>query len=82
MELWQDILLNALASGNIHTAFAANTVSPADIVEQRCYQVLQRIKDILDDDRLDDPECFQRIEEIVLAFEEIGSSGGIRHDFG
>ena len=27
-------------------------------------------------------ECFQKIEEIIRAFEEIGSGGGIRHDFG
>ena len=26
--------------------------------------------------------CFQKIEEIIRAFEEIGSGGGIRHDFG
>ena len=30
---------------------------------------------------LDDAECFQRIEEIVCAYEAIGSDGGSRHDF-
>ena len=41
-----------------------------------------QIKAIIEDDRLNDSECFQKIEEIIRAFEEIGSGGGIRHDFG
>ena len=37
---------------------------------------------ILDDDSLDDATCFQKIEEIVCVFEEMGFNGGSRHDFG
>ena len=44
--------------------------------------MLCRIKEIIEDDTLDDPECFMKIEEIVCVLEEVGSSGGIRHDFG
>lgn len=31
---------------------------------------------------LADSECLQQIEEIVCAFEVLGSDGGSRHDFG
>ena len=52
------------------------------IVELECYKALRKIKAVLEDDALEDSECFQKIEEIVRAFEEIGSGGGSRHDFG
>ena len=56
--------------------------SLVDLIELNCYQTLKKIKAIIEDDSLDDPECFYRIEQIVCAFEEIGSDGGNRHDFG
>ena len=52
------------------------------LVEQRCYQAMQKIQAILKNDRLDDAECFQKIEEIVRVFEDLGSGCGTRHDFG
>ena len=52
------------------------------IVCDRCYRALCKIKQILEDDSLDDPECFWRIEEIVNTLEVLGTDGGTRHDFG
>ena len=52
------------------------------IVELECYKALKEIRNILDDDSLDDATCFQTIEEIVCVFEEMGFNGGSRHDFG
>lgn len=43
--------------------------------------VLEEIKQILDDDSLDDPECFHKIEAIVTAFHRHGLLTA-RHDFG
>ena len=43
---------------------------------------LKKIKEIIINDALDDKECFKKIEEIILAYEKIGSTGGNRHDFG
>ena len=54
----------------------------AQIVELECYKALQKIKAIIEDDSLEDDTCFKKIEEIVCAFEQMGSSGGGRHDFG
>ena len=35
-------------------------------------QLLRRIKEILDDEALDDPTCFQRIDAIVSVWHEAG----------
>ena len=42
----------------------------------------KRIKAIIEDDSLEDKECFYKIEEIVSALEDIGCVGLGRHDFG
>lgn len=52
------------------------------MVEERSFAALQKIKTIIDDDSLDDSECFIKIERIIDVFESIGSDGGSRHDFG
>lgn len=52
------------------------------LMKDACCQVLQEIREVLDDDGLDDSTCFRRIEEIVNIYEKIGSDGGSRHDFG
>ena len=82
MELFQDVLIKALLDGEIKVAFHAEEKTVSQIIEGKCYQALQKIREILDDDSLDDPECFERIEKIVCVLEEIGSNGGSRHDFG
>ena len=52
------------------------------LMRERCVQALREIREVLDDDGLDDPECFQRIERIVEIYEALGAGGGSRHDFG
>ena len=53
----------------------------AELMKDSACQALEKIRAVLDDDRLDDPECFWRFEEIVKIYEEVGSDGGSRHDF-
>lgn len=43
--------------------------------------LLEEIREILNDDRLDDPECFARIDAITAAFFRCGANVS-RHDFG
>ena len=52
------------------------------VTEETCEAVEGAIKRILEEEDLDDEECFDRIEKIVSVFEALG--GGIydRHDFG
>ena len=53
----------------------------AELMQNRACQALEDIRKVLDDDRLDDPTCFYRIEEIVKIYEKAGSNGGSRHVF-
>lgn len=48
--------------------------------ESRAMRALERIRRILNDDSLDDPECFQRIESILTALEDAGIFTS-RHDW-
>ena len=49
--------------------------------DSEALRVLEKIRCVLDDDTLDDPDCFERIEAIVKTFHahEISTS---RHDWG
>lgn len=48
--------------------------SLAEKVENKTMSVLQEIESILNDDALDDSECFYRIDAIVRAFQNAGIS--------
>ena len=78
MKLYQEILAQEFAN-SLSVALQDDLQK---IVETKCYQALEEIKKVLDDETLDDPECFHKIEKIVCIFEEMGSDGGSRHDFG
>ena len=82
MDLYKEILAQALTFGEVKITFAGQQPDTTKIVEGVCYQALQKIKAIIEDDSLEDEACFQKIEEIVCTLEQIGSTGGNRHDFG
>lgn len=82
MELHAEILAHYLSKENAQIVFPDLQLNAAEILQLQCYQALRRIKAIIQDDTLEDAECFTRIEEIICALEEIGSSGGVRHDLG
>lgn len=82
MELFQEMLIRILQNTAIQISFPSLNDNIGELVEGRCYQALQKIQAVLKDDRLDDTECFQKIEEIVCVFEDLGSGCGTRHDFG
>ena len=82
MELYKEILAHALSQQRAEIVFSNLHMDAAQIVELECYKALQKIKAIIEDDSLEDDTCFKKIEEIVCAFEQMGSSGGGRHDFG
>ena len=82
MQLYKEILLNALYNEEIEITFPNLKVSPNEIVKLECYRALKRIKAVLENEDLSDEECFMRIEKIICTFEDMGSNGGARHDFG
>lgn len=82
MELYEQILTNLLAQGEVRVTFTNGNLDLNELVKDSCYHALSEIKSVIEDDELDDKECFERIERIVEIFESIGSNGGFRHDFG
>ncbi len=82
MELYKEILVKVLKEQIISVTFPNLTISTKEIIELECYKALQTIKTIIQDDSIDDKECFAKIEKIICVFEKVGSDGGNRHDFG
>ena len=78
MELYKEILVKVLEQPTAHAVFPGLQISATEIVELQCYQALEKIKAIIEDDSLAEFMC---IEGIVCVLEEIGSNGGSRHDF-
>ena len=80
MELWQEIIIQSIkANMCCNKEFYSELKEIFDTV---CYRALKKIKAVLEDDTLEDAECFERIEKIVCVFEEIGFGCEGRHDFG
>ena len=77
MDLHEKILLESIAKDVIPSL----QIDWSRLIELKSYQTICRIHEIVSDDRLDDPECFHRIEEIVCALDDLGIGGGGRHDF-
>ena len=82
MEFYKEILAHALTYGKMQIVFPGQEIDIHRIAENVCCQTLQKIKAIIEDDSLEDEACFMKIEQIVCVLEEIGSTGGNRHDFG
>ena len=81
MSLHKEILAKILEDEDMYIVFPNIRVSAANLVEMKAYQALEKIKMIIEDESLDDAECFMKIEEIVCLLEDLGSNGGVRHDF-
>ena len=77
MDMYQQILCEVIAKEIIPSL----KIDAAKLLELRCYQTILRIREILSDETLEDDACFQKIEEIVCALDDLGIGGGGRHDF-
>lgn len=77
MELLIALLKQAARDGNININIDFSE-KIEKIVSDICFQTLNNIHDILDDDTLSDFDC---IEKIVRELEKIDFNGGCRHDF-
>ena len=77
MNLHEKILLESIAKDVIPSL----QIDWSKLIELKSYQTICRIYEIVSDERLDDPDCFHRIDEIVCALDDLGIGGGGRHDF-
>ena len=82
MDLYKETIIRALEKEEMRVSFSNLYINADEIVEMTCYRALNKIRDILHDESLEDDECFMQIEEIIRVFEKLGSNGGFRHDFG
>ena len=81
MDFYKEILARALEKQELILVYPNLTLSPKELIEMKSYQALEKIRDIIADDSLDDPECFMKIDEIVRLFWEMGGGYCSRHDF-
>ena len=79
MDMVYEIAANMISRGEVKLLLSPEA---AACVQTRSMEILERIRKIIADESLDDPECFQRIEAIVGALEQNGIDCGMRHDFG
>ena len=75
--------MHAKAIGDMVIMYLESVNYPIDCegINTRALDLISRIKDILNDEELSDPDCFMHIEAIVDAFYDEGISTN-RHDWG
>ncbi len=82
MELYRDMLCRILESEEFEILLPKWKMNVEEMIEMKCYQALNEIKKILEDETIDDRDCFESIESIISVFEKLGSGINERHDFG
>mgnify|MGYP006970850369 CR=1 FL=1 len=80
MELWRELLISGLQNDN-YKLESINDKTLNEITESRIYQVLFQIKQIIENEKLSDQDCFTKIEKIICTLEE-NKIFCDRHDFG
>lgn len=81
MDLLKEIIISALEREKMQISFPHFDGDIEKLFEKECYKIIQRIKAILNDDSLEDKECFERIERLVIEFEDLNCTDLRRHDF-
>ena len=81
MEFYKDILCTLLQNSTVEVKLTDLTL-PTDFFGAVCYRALKMIKAVIEDDTVDDPTCFLRIEAIMEIFENLSNKIPHRHDFG
>lgn len=80
MELKREVIANYVGK-LISDELRRMNIDFNNVVDTTSSIALTKIRDIVLDDTLDDPECFHRIEEIINVLDEAGIDYGTRHDF-
>ncbi len=80
MELWRELLISGLQNENYKLDYVNDQIIK-EMVEKRSYEVLLQVKQIIDNEKLSDKDCFIKIEEILCVLEK-NNIFCDRHDFG
>lgn len=80
MELWRELLIGGLQNENYEIAGICDKVLK-EIIENRSYKVLLRLKETIEDASLTDESCFMKLEKILSTLED-NCIFCDRHDFG
>ena len=80
MELWRELLISGLQNENYKLDYVNDQIIK-EMVEKRSYEVLLQVKQIINNEKLSDKECFIKIEEILCVLEK-NNIFCDRHDFG
>ncbi len=80
MELWRELLINALQNKTNNINYINDSVIK-NIIDSECYKILLQIKQTINNDNLSDEECFYKIERLICLLEENNLFCN-RHDFG
>ena len=73
-SLSKELLARAIGEYVVDHLDALVREALADLAERRAVGVLRQVKDILDDESLDDAGCALRVDAIVQAFYDAGLS--------
>lgn len=80
MELWRELLISGLQNENYKLEYISDKMIK-EIIEKRSYEVLSQIKQVVDNEKLSDKDCFIKIEEVLCVLEK-NNIFCDRHDFG
>lgn len=79
-EIWEAAVSQAIGRQVMEWFKCQDYEALAGQVNQELLRLVGRIKEVLDDESMDDAACFSRIDAIVEAFRQTGI-GTSRHDW-
>lgn len=65
MDLYREIFIHVLCGQKMKIDFPNLEGNIQALLESTCYQTLEKTKEVMHDDSLNDPECFAKIEKNV-----------------
>ena len=74
MTLYEEILWGYLRDIPVQVTFPNLTVNPSDLVEMKSFLAIERIRDILEQEKLTDQECAMQIRYVIYTLEAEGIS--------
>ena len=72
MTLYEELLWNCLQNAPVEVTFPNLSIHPNELIEMKCFQAIEEIRDILEDKKLTDQECAMQIRYIIYTMEEAG----------